>query len=110
SFDDTILVGIRGTGRLKRLLIGNTTTTIINAINRTIVAVPEKLCAGPNTACNLVPKRLVVSLSTRFPLNRSAFNIFLKQYNTVISNLAFISAIDDEKEDDVVDYLGALAG
>lgn len=110
SFEDIILVGIRGTSRLKRLLIGNTTTTIINGINRTIVAVPEKLCAGPNAACNLVPKRLVVSLNTRFPLNKSAFDTFLQQYNTVISKLEFISAIADEKEEDVVDYLGGLAG
>lgn len=109
GFNDIILVGIRGTGMLRQLLIGNTATMIINEINRTVVAVPDKLCAVPNVFCNLVPKRLVISLSYRFPLNENALDGFLTQYKRMIAQLEFISSIDDDdKEEKAVQYLSTL--
>lgn len=110
GFNDTILVGIKGTGMLKQMLIGNTASMVIDEINRTVVAVPDKLCAVPNEFCNLVPKRLVVSLNYKFPLNEEALNDFLNQYNNATQEIEFISSIDnDEKEDKAKDYLNKLS-
>ena len=110
GFNDTILVGIEGTGMLKQMLIGNTASMVIDEINRTVVAVPDKLCAVPNEFCNLVPKRLVVSLNYKFPLNEEALNDFLNQYNNAIQEIEFISSVDnDEKEDKAKDYLNKLS-
>lgn len=110
GFNDTILVGIKGTGMLKQMLIGNTASMVIDEINRTVVAVPDKLCAVPNEFCNLVPKRLVVSLNYKFPLNEEALNDFLNQYNNAIQEIEFISSVDnDEKEDKAKDYLNKLS-
>lgn len=108
GFDDIILVGIRGAGVLKKLLIGNTATTIIDNVKRTVVAVPDKLCAEPNVFCNLVPKRLVVSLSYQFPLNEDAFDNFVNRYSKAITQLEFISAVSDDKEEDAICYLETL--
>lgn len=110
GFNDTILVGIKGTGLLRQMLMGNTATSIINEINSTVVAVPDKLCAVPNEFCNLLPKRLVVSLSYRFPLNETGLDNFLTQFKTAITQIEFISSIDDDdKEDEGDRYLSSLA-
>jgi nucleotide-binding universal stress UspA family protein len=110
GFNDTILVGIRGAGMLRQLFIGNTATMIINEVNRTVVAVPEKLCAIRNEFCNVLPKRLVVSLSYRFPLNEEGLDNFLTQHKSDITQVEFISSIDgDEKEEKADQYLSSLA-
>lgn len=110
GFNDILLVGIKGTGLLRQMLMGNTATTIINEVNRTVVAVPEKLCAVPNEFCNLLPKRLVVSLSYQFPLNEKGFDNFLTHFKTAITQIEFISSIsDDEKEEQADGYLSSLA-
>ena len=110
DYDDIIMVGIRGTGMLKQLLIGHTATTIINDIDHTVVAVPDKLCAVPNQFCNLLPRRLVVSLTERFPLNDDALSKFLSKFEKEIQSVEFISSIEsDIDEEQTFQYLSSLA-
>jgi hypothetical protein len=110
GFNDTILVGVRGVGMLRQILIGHTATMIINEVNRTVVVVPDKLCAAIGGFCNLVPKRLVISLNYRFPLNDAALDNFINQYKDTIAQLEFISSIDDDEREEQTDqYLKALS-
>jgi len=110
GFNDTVLVGIRGTGMLKRLLIGTTATRIIDELDKTVVAVPDKLCADSNEFCNLLPKRLVISISQRFPLNEQALDQFFTQYEQVITKIEFVSTVDGyEDEEKTNTYLKDLA-
>lgn len=100
GYNDTVLVGIRGTGMLKRLLIGTTATRIIDELDKTVVAVPDKLCAEPNEFCNLLPKRLVISISQRFPLNEQALERFFTQYERMITKIEFVSTVDDYEDEE----------
>lgn len=110
GYNDTVLVGIRGTGMLKRLLIGTTATRIIDELDKTVVAVPDKLCAQSNEFCNLLPRRLVISVSQRFPLNEPALEKFFNQYKNTITKIEFVSSVDDyEDEEKTNSYLRDLA-
>ncbi len=109
GYNDVVLVGVRGAGMLRHLLMGNTATTIVNEMACTVVAVPDTLCAASDALCNLLPRRLVVALSHRFPLNEKAFDDFLDQYRPVITQLEFISSVDDPEEEEMTQYVKSLA-
>lgn len=110
GYNDIILVGIKGTGMLKKMLIGSMATKIINEINRLIVAVPDNLCAADNRFCNLIPVKLIVSLNYKCPLNENALDNFLATFKNSVAHIEFISAVHaGEKEEETSRYLESLS-
>lgn len=109
EYNDIILVGIKGTGMFKKILMGSTATEVINEINQLVVAVPDKLCAAPHKFCNLIPRKLIVSLSYKFPLNENAFDNFLTTFKSSLTQIEFISVHSEEKDEKALRYLESLS-
>lgn len=109
EYNDIILVGIKGTGMFKKILMGSTATEVINEINQLVVAVPDKLCVAPHKFCNLIPRKLIVSLSYKFPLNENAFDNFLTTFKSSITQIEFISVHSEEKDEKALRYLESLS-
>ncbi|HRN55988.1 MAG TPA: universal stress protein, partial [Agriterribacter sp.] len=91
GFNDYVILGIKGTGMLKKILMGSTATKIINELNAITVAVPNRLCVAPDKLCNLVPKHIVVTINDRYALNEPAFNNFLDTFSGSIEEIRFMS-------------------
>ncbi|HRO47003.1 universal stress protein [Agriterribacter sp.] len=96
GFNDYVILGIKGTGMLKKILMGSTATKIINELNAITVAVPDKLCTASSKLCNLVPKHIVVTINDRYALNEPAFNNFLDTFRGSIGQIQFMSVIHTE--------------
>src|SRR5690606_26001526 len=60
--DDLILVGLKGTGLLKKIFIGSTASKIIEGLMVTTIAVPVKMDS-------FKMKKLVIAVNPKFPLN-----------------------------------------
>lgn len=105
--NDFILVGIKGTGMLKRILMGSVATHVINELNQTTIAVPERLCA--NNVCHLRPRHVVVTLTDKYPLNETALNNFLSTFRQKVESLMFVSVLkEDEPAGDDREMLSGL--
>lgn len=109
DYNDFFLVGLKGTGMLKKIFMGSTATKIIEELNHTTVAVPYKLCADPDKRCNLIPQKIIITVSYKYPINANAFRNFLDTFKDSIQQLEFISVVHpDEPEEQCIDYLKSL--
>lgn len=111
GLNDYIIVGIKGTGMLKRILMGSVATHVINELNNITITVPEKLCVGPGPICNLTPRKIVVTLTDKYPLNEAALGNFLETFEGTIKKLTFVSVVDeDEDAREETEFLSNLTG
>ncbi|WP_439484043.1 hypothetical protein [Cyclobacterium plantarum] len=102
SLDDILLLGLKGTGFLKKFLIGSTATNIINHLNRLIIALPKSIEQA-------LPKRLALASHANFPFNEPALTQLLNTIGNSIGEielLTILSETDDKTESEV--YLNAL--
>lgn len=90
--EDLLVVGLKGTGFLKKLLIGSTVTDIIDQLNHTTVAIPAKL--NPDRLSD----QLTVGLSYRYPLNYSAFLGFLEMFSNAIKHVELITVVTPNED------------
>lgn len=101
--DDWILAGLKGTGILKKIFIGSTISNIIEELNLVTIAVPLK-------TPQLTPKKLIVGISYRHPLNRSGLDHLLETLKESVEELEFISVITpDDKETETLKYIKQLS-
>ncbi|MBI0400354.1 MAG: hypothetical protein GYB55_01665 [Cytophagales bacterium] len=89
--DDLLLLGLKGTGFLKRILIGSTATTIINQLNQTVIALPQSIDFA-------IPRKLVLSCQEKYPLNESALEIILNTVGKKIEEIELLTIIEDKAE------------
>ncbi|TXK47150.1 universal stress protein [Pontibacter qinzhouensis] len=100
--NDLVLVGLKGTGLLKQIFIGSTAIQLIEELNCPIITVPQQ-------TSTLVPKKLIVALSYRYPLNVIAFNSFLSTFKDSITQVEFISVVASKDiEEESITYLTRL--
>ncbi|MEX2513341.1 MAG: hypothetical protein WD398_10590 [Cyclobacteriaceae bacterium] len=100
--EDMVLLGIKGTGMIKKILIGSTATEIINHFNQMIIAIP------PEVKCNY-PEELVVGAHPNYPINTDALNRLLRTLGNQIEQVELISFIArKEDEDKTQTYLSDL--
>lgn len=90
--DDLILVGLKGTGILKKIFIGSTTLKIIENLAITTIAVPVK-------TYNLQLERLVIATNYKFPLNRTSLDNLLRNFSGTVNEVLFISVITSDDDD-----------
>lgn len=99
---DWVFAGLKGTGALKRLLIGSTTLSIINESDLLTVAFPMRKQLS-------VPQRLMVGVNPKYPLNKDQFSQMLSALKPQIQQLEFFTILkDDEDDTKVEDYLSGL--
>ena len=89
--NDLLLLGLKGTGFLKRLLIGSTATTIIDQLNQTVIAVPQ-------TIEETVPIKLALSCQEKHPLNEQALESILVTIGQKIKEIELLTLIEDKAE------------
>ncbi|MEX0883475.1 MAG: hypothetical protein WDZ72_08385 [Cyclobacteriaceae bacterium] len=100
--EDIVLLGIKGTGFIKKFLIGSTATEIINHLNQMIIAIP------PEVNC-IYPEELVVGAHPNYPINSHELNRLLRNLDDQIKQVELISFIaQKEDEDKTHTYLADL--
>lgn len=101
-FFDWVFAGLKGTGALKRLFIGSTTLSIIENSDLLTVAVPARKIPP-------VPKRLLVGVNKKYPLNKNQFSTVLSALKDQIHELEFFTILkEDEDETEAEDHLAYL--
>ena len=99
-----IMVGLKGTGAWRKLFIGSTVSKVIEALNEITVAIPLKARQTP-------PKRLIIALSYRYPLNEAGFDELLRIFHGTIREIEFITIVTpDDDEARATGYLDGLNG
>ena len=97
-----VFTGLKGTGFLKKIFMGSTTLKIIDDSDLLTVAIPLK-------AETVVPSRLVVSLSYRYPVNRIQLSQVLAALSGQIKAVEFITVItENDDEEESIAYLDEL--
>jgi nucleotide-binding universal stress UspA family protein len=85
NYNDLIITGLKGGGgTLSKILFGSTTLQVIEELNKITIALPVILQ-------NLTPKILTVATHYKFPLNKNAFEHFLKTSAAFAESIQFIS-------------------
>jgi nucleotide-binding universal stress UspA family protein len=81
---DIIIMGIKGSGKLKQIFLGSMVNRVVEYLNRIVIAVPMSLE-------NFEPKKLLVSVHPDFYFNQAALQIFLKSIPKSIHTLEFMT-------------------
>ena len=99
NYFDWVLAGSKGTGKLKRLLIGTTTLSIIDDSGHLTLAVPvQKKLA--------IPRTLQVGVTAKYSINKDQLNKVLISLKDHIKQLEFFTVIkEDEDENESRNYL-----
>ncbi|MEG9326840.1 Nucleotide-binding universal stress protein, UspA family [Salinimicrobium catena] len=90
-FFDWVLAGLKSTGTLKRLFIGSTTLSIVEESDHLTVAVPARTHIS-------VPKKLMVGVSPKYPLNKIQFEIVLDSLKDQIRELEFFTILKEGED------------
>lgn len=99
---DIVIMGIKGSGKMKQIFLGSTVTKIIEHLNRIVIAVPKSLE-------NLEPTKLLVSVHPRFYFNQASFEVFLKSIPKSIQSIDFMTvAMETDKISEIEEFLKKL--
>jgi nucleotide-binding universal stress UspA family protein len=100
--EDLLLMGLKGTNTLKKLLIGSTVTKVVEYLNHITVAVPVHVG-------HFIPEKLIVAVSERYPLNEEAFGFMVHSFKGRIVHIEFVAVVAPEEDAKVSsDYLEHL--
>ncbi|WP_143962511.1 universal stress protein [Litoribacter populi] len=91
--DDIVMLGLKGSGFLKKLLIGSTATKIIDETNKPIMAIPS-------TLTSFEPSKFVVAVSYRFPINEESLLHLLETFRNFKVKLEFLTVITQHDDKD----------
>jgi nucleotide-binding universal stress UspA family protein len=89
-----IMLGLKGTGLLKRVFLGSVATKIISELNKTTVGVPIKITQA-------VPENLILPVNPEYSINHEKLNQLLIFLRPSLKNIDFIAlnpSIDTETE------------
>ncbi len=99
---DWVLAGLKGTGALKRILMGSTTISIIDESDLLTIAVPSLTPLS-------MPEKLLVGIHPKFRLNKEQLNIVLTSLKSHIKHLEFFTVLkEDEEMKPAKDHLESL--
>lgn len=91
SQEDIIVVGMKGAGMLTQLLIGSTTTQLIDNLSHIIIGVPLDLK-------ELYPEKLMVGIHHKSGLNTKSFSDLLKLISPTLNFVEFVSMVDADED------------
>lgn len=89
--EDLILIGIKGTGKLKQLFLGSTVTRVLEELNQITLALPIHLDLN-------IPQKLIVAVHYKTPINDEAMNTLLGKIKNGLFELEFISIITENEQ------------
>lgn len=98
-----IFVGLKGTGLLKKTIIGSMALEVIEKTNVTVVAMPKEIS-------KFNPEKIYVAVSDKYPFNILAFNNLLGCIGTGIEKITFFYwAQPDEDTSAIEKHLSDLS-
>ncbi len=99
SFSQLVLVGLKGTGILKKLFIGSIAVKVIESIDEVAVAIPKNIE-------QFAPEKVYVAISEKNPLNEVKLRQFLEFSKAAIREVVFISLAG--ANDDIIEIRSYL--
>lgn len=90
-YDHLLLMGVKGTGTLKKIFLGSNVVSAIQQLDCKILAL-----AKSSTPVN--PKRLLVGVNPQYPLNADQLNSLMEFYPTKINELVFFSVLTESEQ------------
>lgn len=91
-YNDWVLSGLKGTGIIKRILIGSIPLSIIDESDLLTVSIPVRTPIS-------VPKKLMVGVYQGFPLNKHQFNTLLSSLAKQIHSVEFFTILKDSDDE-----------
>jgi len=94
SGEDLIMMGLKGSGKLKQIFIGSMVNMVVEQLNHITIAVPKNLG-------DFEPNQLLVSVHPKFDFNEDAFEQLMEVIPKSIHTVQFMSVVteDDDKEE-----------
>lgn len=89
--EDIIVLGIKGSGKISRFLIGTTTTQIIDSLDHIIIGVPLQLK-------ELYPEKLMVGIHHKSGLNTESLSKLMDMISSSLNFVEFVSVVRDEED------------
>ena len=89
---DWVFTGLKDAGTFKKMVIGSTPITIVNDSDFLVVAIP---LSTPVT----LPKKLMVGVNHKYPLNKHQFNTVLRALKDQIRELVFFTIIKEDEDE-----------
>jgi nucleotide-binding universal stress UspA family protein len=84
NYNELILAGIKGRGAISKILLGSTTLKLVEELNKITIVLPA-------VVQHITPKMITVATHYKFPLNKNAFEYFLKKCAVFTETIHFIS-------------------
>lgn len=91
--NDILLLGLKGTGFLKKYLIGSTATEIINQLNNLVIGLPKSIDQN-------IPKKLVLACHPKYPVNENAWQKLLEAIGKNIEEVELLTIITQKAEEE----------
>lgn len=88
---DLILMGIKGTGKLKQIFLGSTATRVIEELNQITLTIPINLDLN-------FPQKLIVAVHHKTPINEEALSILVGIIKNGLLDLEFVSIVTENEE------------
>lgn len=88
DYTDWVFTGLKGTGFFKRILLGSTTLSLINDSDCLSVAIPVNKPL-------IVPRKLFVGVTHKYPINTQQFNKVLSTLVGHIDSVEFFTFLHD---------------
>lgn len=99
SFSQLVLLGLKGTGILKKLFIGSVAVQVIESIGNVAVAIPKNIG-------QFSPEKIYVAISEKYPLNDIRLREFLEFIKSETKKVVFISLAG--QNDDIMEVRSYL--
>lgn len=101
--DTLIMLGLKGTGMLKKVFLGSVATQIIDELNELTVGIPIKIHQAK-------PESLIITVNPKYPINKKKLDQLLKLLHSSLKNIEFISIVkSDDIESKSLNYLQELS-
>lgn len=92
NYTDWVFTGLKGTGFFKRILLGSTTVSLINDSNCLSVAIPV-------IEPFLVPNKLFVGVTHKYPINTNQLNKVLSALASQINSVEFFTFLQNSEDE-----------
>jgi hypothetical protein len=103
NFHHWVMTGLKGTGLLKKIFVGSTTTKLVDETDLPLVTVPLDEHIG-------LPKNIICSISYRYPVNEVLLNYMLQTLTDPYVKLDLVTVVTDkDNEEEAMDYLQKMA-
>lgn len=98
-----VMLGLKGTGMLKKVFLGSIATQIIDELNELTVGIPIKIHQAK-------PESLITAVNPKFPINKKKLDQLLKLLQGSLKSLEFISIVEpNDIESKSLNYLQELS-